>query len=83
MQLHSVTKELPGIESVFTGHVTHVVLDVSAEYLPVEHGAHEVDPLRSLNVPAAQGAHAKPSGPANPTLHRHAMPAELPDADHE
>jgi len=59
------------------------VLDVSAEYLPAEHGAHGVDPLRSLNVPAAQGAQAPPSGPANPTLHRHALPAELPDADHE
>ena len=83
MQLQSVTKELPGDECVFTGHVTHVVLDVSAEYLPAEHGAHGVDPLRSLNEPAVQGAHAPPSRPANPTLHRHPWRTVLPAGEDE
>ena len=49
---------------------------VSVENLPRGHNTHGDDPLSALYVPAAQAAHALPSGPEYPG--RHSQPITAP-----
>ena len=64
-------------------HVLAVVAAVVFEYLAGSQFVHSADPDAALCLPAAHPSHGPPSGPLKPALHRHAVPAVLPDAEYE
>jgi len=79
--LQSVDAALAAFETELVGHAVHVAAAVAAiacEKVPLGHDAQPPLPGCCLNFPATQLVHADPSGPENPTGHRHARIAVLP-----
>ena len=72
----------PACDIDSNGHAMHVdtlCWPMWFEYLPPAHRVHATDPLPGLNVPAAHGWHAVPSGPEYPALQVQLVGMGLPD----
>jgi len=74
--LQSDAAALAAFESELVGHAVHVAAAMAAiagENFPFGHDAQASLPDCGLNFPATQLVHANPSGPENPTGHRHTV----------
>jgi hypothetical protein len=79
VQLESAVLPLGELELLrHARHVASSVAPVLGEYLPTPQLTHAALPLTVLYFPAAQAAHAPPSGPVYPEIHRQSARASLP-----
>ena len=86
--LQSVDAALVAFETELAGHAVHtdaLMAAIAVENVPLRHDAQASLPGCCLNFPGTQLVHVDPSGPENPTEHRHTvLPAmEMAFVGHE